>query len=193
MNKNYAFTRIKKQHYQRRPNLFIIKFESLVLNLGFLIYNTCYKLKAWVFGRYDIDFVTELGIYHWAKRFHHWLNTRPDYVMVFKTSGSLKTISYQPRKRTNIILSQNIPMRIHKWFDHIVWPAHTDTALSLLANRSLQGGWSICLNLCVAKHTQENANFFKVLLLASFGSFDFWSSMVSRNCFSIPKKSFRLP
>ena len=59
------------------------------------------------------------------------------------------------------LLVKNIPMRIHKWFEPIVWPAHTDTALSLLANRSLQGGWSICLNLCVAKHTQENANFLR--------------------------------
>ena len=58
-------------------------------------------------------------------------------------------------------LVKNIPIRIHNEFGPIVWPAHTDTALSLLANRSLQGGWSICLNLCVAKHTQENANFLR--------------------------------
>ena len=81
--------------------------------------------------------------------------------------GSISLLRHKPTKISWVqacllcFLVKNITMRIHKEFEPIVWPAHTDTALSLLANRSLQGGWSICLNLCVAKHTQENANFLR--------------------------------
>ena len=92
-----------------------------------------------------------------------------------------------------LLLVKNIPMRIHKWFEPIVWPAHTDTALSLLANRSLQGGWSICLNLCVAKHTQENANFLRsyfwlALLVLIFEAVWFLGILLVS-----PQKIFKLP
>ena len=78
-------------------------------------------------------------------------------------------------------------MRIHKEFEPIVCAGTHWHSTQSFGQQVSSGGLKYLFEFVCGKTHSRKCKFFKVLLLASFGSFDFWSSMVSRNSLVSPK------